>query len=161
MTQMEFVDCMRDIAVKANQQQAARGTTPLYCFDNPTVHIGQDALQALADIGISEDQLLRIAPYSPDFNRPIEHAFGALKAAFRSFLYTHGLLSGAGVGPRQLQDILYDCFMKITAASVMADAVKLPGLWDVVRSALNRVFMCCDNKQRKGTAGDWPKKDQR
>jgi hypothetical protein len=43
----------------------------------------------------------------------------------------------------------------------MADAVKLPDLWDVVRSALNRVFVCRDNKQRKGTAGDWPKKDQR
>lgn len=51
--------------------------------------------------------------------------------------------------------------MKITPASVMADAVKLPDLWDVVRSALNRVFVCRDNKQRKGTAGDWPKKDQR
>jgi hypothetical protein len=161
MTQMEFIDCMRDIAVMANQQQAARGTTPLYCFDNPNVHIGAEALQALADIGISQDQLLRIAPYSPDFNRPIEHAFGTLKAAFRSYLYTHGLLSGEGVEPRKLQDILYDCFMKITAASVMADAIKLPDLWDVVRSALSRVFVCRDNKQRKGTAGNWPKKDQR
>jgi hypothetical protein len=58
MTQMEFIDCMKDIAVMANQQQAARGTTPLYCFDNPNVHIGAEALQALADIGISQDQLL-------------------------------------------------------------------------------------------------------
>jgi hypothetical protein len=161
MTQMEFIDCMRDIAVLANQQQAARGTTPLNCFDNPNVHIGPDALQALADIGISEDQLLQIAPYSPDFNRPIEHAFGTLKATFRNYLYTHGLLSGAGVEPRKLQEILYECFIKITAASVMADAVKLPDLWDVVRSVLNRVFVCRDNKQRKGTAGDWPRKDQR
>jgi hypothetical protein len=118
-------------------------------------------LQALAAIGINENQLLRIAPYLPDFNRPIEHAFGTLKAAFRSYLYTHGLLSGAGIAARTLQDILYDCFMKITAASVMADAVKLPDLWDVVRSPLMRAFVCRDNKRRKGTAGDWPKKDER
>jgi hypothetical protein len=112
----------------------------------------------LAGLGISEDQLLRIAPYSPDFSRPIEHAFGTLKASFRNYLYTHGLLTGAGVEPRRLQEILYECFMKITPASVMADVVKLPDLWDVVRSALNRVFVCLDNKQRKGTAGEWPKK---
>lgn len=114
MTQMEFVDCMRDIAVLANQQQAARGTTPLYCFDNPNVHIGTDALEALAAIGITEDQLLRIAPYSPDFNRPIEHAFGTLKASFRNYLYNHAMLSGAGVEPRKLQEMLlyenHTCF---------------------------------------------------
>jgi hypothetical protein len=158
---MEFVDCMQDIVVLANQQQAARGTTSLYCFDNPSVHIGTDALEALAGLGISEDQLLRIAPYSPDFNRPIEHAFGTLKASFRNYLYTHGLLTGAGVEPRRLQEILYECFMKITPASVMADVLKLPDLWDVVRSALNRVFVCRDDEQRKSTAGDWPQKDQR
>jgi hypothetical protein len=158
MTQMEFIECMREVAVKANQQQAARGTTPLYCFDNPTVHIGDDALAA---IGITDNQLLRIAPYSPDFNRPIEHAFDTLKAAFHSYLYTHAMLTGAGVEPRKLQEILYSCFMNITAASVMADAVKLPDLWDVVRSSLNRDFVCRNNKRRKGTAGDWPRKDER
>jgi hypothetical protein len=52
-------------------------------------------------------------------------------------------------------------FMKITSAMVMADALKLPDLWNVVRSPLNRVFLCRDNKRRKGTAGDWPKRDER
>jgi hypothetical protein len=92
---------------------------------------------------------------------PIEHAFGTLKAAFGSYLYTHGLLSGEGVEPRKLQEILCDSFMKITTASVMAGAIKLPDLWDAVRSAPSRMFVCRDNKQRKGTAGNWPKKDQR
>lgn len=161
MTQMEFVHCMEEIVAKANQQQAARGTTPLYCFDNPTVHIGDDALEALAGIGITSDQLLRIAPYSPDFNKPIEHSFGWLKAAFRNHLYSHCELGGADVAPRSLQKQMRTIFMKITSAMVMADALKLPDLWDVVRSPLNRVFLCRDNKRRKGTAGDWPKRDER
>ncbi len=161
MTQLEFVHCMKELAEKANQQQCARGTTPLYIFDNPSVHVGQDAAELLAAVGISPEQVLQIAPYSPDFNQPIEHAFGSLKASFRNHLYNTYQLTGADVSPRDLQRTLRDIFMNITPASVMADALRLPDLWDVVRSRLDRVFVCRDNKQRTGTAGNWPRDDQR
>jgi transposase len=161
MTQLEFVHCMKEIAEKATQQQRLRGTTPLYIFDNPSVHVGEDAAQLLAAVGVSEDQVLQIAPYSPDFNQPIEHAFASLKASFRNHLYNTYQLTGAEVSPRDLQRSLRDIFLKITPASVMADALRLPDLWDVVRSRLDRVFVCRDNKQRKGTAGNWPRVDER
>lgn len=152
---------MVEIHAKATAQQALRGTTPLYIFDNPNVHLGKDGLDMLVAAGISEDQVLHIAPYSPDFNRPIEHAFGSLKAAFRNYLYNTCQLGGAGVTARTLQRGLYDTFMKTTAASVMADVMKLPDLWDVVRSNLNTVFLCRDGKRRTGTSGDYPRMDER
>jgi hypothetical protein len=105
--------------------------------------------------------VLQIAPYSPDFNQPIEHAFASLKASFRNYLYNTCQLTGADVSPRDLQRALRDIFMQITPAAVMADALRLPDLWDVVRSNTDRVFVCRDNKQRTGTAGNWPRKDER
>ena len=85
----------------------------------------------------------------------------ASRLAFRNYLYNSCQLGGADVKPRDLQHGLRNIFMKITAASVMADVLKLPDLWNMVRSRKRSRCVCRDGKQRRGTAGDYPRKDQR
>jgi len=158
MTQLEFTDLMREVATIADHQQSLRGTRPLYMFDNPSVHIGAD----LTAVGISQDQILPIAPYSPDFNKPIEHTFGILKGVFRKYLYDDCEMGREEIPPAKLQRDLKHMFMsEIHASVVMADAYSLPDTWDVVRSAEGRAFVGRNGKTHIGSNGDWPRKRDR
>lgn len=55
-----------------------------YSFDHAAVHEDHKLLREVA--GISQKQRCPLAPWSPDFQQPIEHAHGRFKEKFRASL---------------------------------------------------------------------------
>jgi hypothetical protein len=67
-TSEEFVDIMVEI------RERVKYVLPeaLYCFDQPTIHMGTRAKAYFHQEGFAEDDFFRIPPYSgPDFNKVI------------------------------------------------------------------------------------------
>lgn len=159
ITELEFTGIMGEIAAIADSQvsQMRPGLKPLYCFDNPTVQKGAD----LTTVGIAKDQLLPLAPCSPDFNKPIEHTFAIMKAAFRDHLYGNYQITGHDVTPTQLQVVVDNIRKTVTGAMVMKDAIGLIDTWNVVCSAASRMFMGWSGKMLRGSAGNWALRPER
>jgi hypothetical protein len=74
-TSEEFVDIMCEIRDRVKYVLA----NPLYCFDQPTIHVGSKADAYFQQHCFKQDDFFRIPPYSgPDFNKVIEHAHARL-----------------------------------------------------------------------------------
>jgi hypothetical protein len=92
-TSRECAEAMAEI--KANAMAVAQRQHPhmkmenlerliTYSFDHAAVHEDHKLLREVA--GISQKQRCPLAPWSPDFQQPIEHAHGRFKEKFRASL---------------------------------------------------------------------------
>lgn len=73
-TAEEFVDFLRDVRAVLS----AHFPQPLYVFDNPWFHVGKTARKLMTKEGFTDKDLLKIPPYSPEFNKVVEHSHARL-----------------------------------------------------------------------------------
>lgn len=96
-------------------------------------------------------------PWSPDFNRPVERAFGTIKREYKG--------SELPVTSPNLMQCLKDRIGqlagKITPEAIFNDAWTLPLHWLVVASETNQEIEGPTGKKYPGVAGGWPHSDLR
>lgn len=76
-TAQEFVD----FVVSVRAVMAAHFQHPLYIFDNPWFHVGKEATRLFLESGFPDEEMLKIPPYSPEFNKVVEHSHARLVPA--------------------------------------------------------------------------------
>jgi hypothetical protein len=103
-----------------------------YQFDNPKIHTHAH----LDNTGIQDDQLMPQPPYSPDFNRPIEHAHNIVQSQFENWLHHMPHMATISVGqPPSMQECMqqvHDIIHSIDKDSIRKDIEGLPELYDHV-----------------------------
>lgn len=101
---------------------------PMYVYDNPNWHKGADPRKA----GISPDQCIKLPTWSPDFNKPIEHAHHYTKRAFNEWLLDNpGSHSNEQV-LNKWQELFYD---KAAQDTVWRDVKSLQHTYEAVHKA--------------------------
>jgi hypothetical protein len=75
-TAEEFVDIMSELRDRVKYVLPK----PLYCFDQPSIHVGPTAAGHFKEQGFTQEDFFSIPPYSgADFNKVVEHAHARLK----------------------------------------------------------------------------------
>jgi hypothetical protein len=75
-TAEEFVDIMSELRDRVKYVLPK----PLYCFDQPSIHVGPTANKHFKAQGFIKEDFFSIPPYSGvDFNKVVEHAHSRLK----------------------------------------------------------------------------------
>jgi hypothetical protein len=151
-TEAEFIDNMREIVQRATTFWQPKGFKPFFCFDNAKIQVGADP----ASYGMEPWQRLPLAPYSPDFNRCIEHRFAYMKRWVRDHIYWEGEMRGQELNTLELQDVVRAAFKSIPADSVARDAAGLPLLWSLVRGSKGSVVETADGHQHQCSGGYYP-----
>lgn len=136
----------KDVAATALQQMQAHLKKevphPFYCFDNPHVH--HQAKLML------QGKLWEQPTYSPDFNKPVEHAIGIISSAVKrevSELSLHGERStDMGLWQQRILAIFKD----MSPEGLSKDVHSLPETWRAVAA-----------EAPEGAAGGWPDKKLR
>lgn len=102
-------------------------------------------------------QRVATPPWSPDFNRPVERAFGTLKRAYKQSelpLTSPDLMQA-------LKDRVNQLAGQIKTASVRQDVETLPLLWRVIAGNTTQQFEGPTGKKYPGVEGGWPHSDLR
>ena len=97
-------------------------------------------------------QRVATPPWSPDFNRPVERAFGTIKRAYKENevpLTSPNLMQA-------MKDRVDALARSINVSSVRRDVESMPLLLKVIASDTNQQVQGPDGKSYKGVAGGWP-----
>lgn len=89
-TAEEFVDIMSELRDRVKYVLPK----PLYCFDQPSIHVGPTADQHFQEQDFTDEDFFSIPPYSgADFNKVVEHAHARLKNFLQPWInaQVHGL----------------------------------------------------------------------
>ena len=143
---------MREIVQRATTFWQPKGFKPFFCFDNAKIQVGADP----ASYGMEPWQRLPLAPYSPDFNRCIEHRFAYMKRWVRDHIYWEGEMRGQQFSTLELQAVVRAAFKSIPADSIARDAAGLPLLWSLVRGSKGSVVETADGHQHQCSGGYYP-----
>jgi hypothetical protein len=107
-TAEEFVDIMCELRNRVKYEVP----TPLYCCDQPNIHVGPTAAQLFKEQDFTQDDFFSIPPYSgADFNKVVEHAHARLKRFIQPWInaQVHGLtvpelFKMISIGAREVND---------------------------------------------------------
>ena len=158
----EFIDILRRLCqdikgrLESNPDVAAffndyRG--PRFVFDTARAHVS--ATRFLSENMVFWQQVW-IPRWSPDFNKPVEHAHGTVKQAFKHGTPRHRPLpptcTMADVKQR-ITDLVQEL---ITVEHIQKDVATVPTHWRVVASKPTQTIVAPNGKKYKGSAGDWP-----
>lgn len=92
-------------------------------------------------------------PWSPDNNRPVEHAHGTTKRMFKEGRKPVPM----GAQMQQFKQSIVDIVQKhVTTESIKKDVRTLPDMWRVIAASLNEFVVDSKGKRNKGVAGGWP-----
>jgi hypothetical protein len=127
-TAEEFADFVRDVdaIMKAHNQ------APYYVYDNPYIHVGKAAQQYMQDKGLDKAERFKIPPYSPEFNKVIEHAHARLEGEVQVGL----TLNPKAWGFQGVSKIITQAFYKVNDPAVIRkDVLSLPNTYLAVKKA--------------------------
>jgi hypothetical protein len=96
-TAEEFVDIMCELRDRVKYELPK----PLFCFDQPSIHVGPTAAEHFKEQAFTQEDFFSIPPYSgADFNSVVEHAHARLKRFLQPWIkaQVHGpqCLSSSG-----------------------------------------------------------------
>lgn len=143
--------CATRICNSKEYQDAAGFTgpvTPVYSYDNVNKHRTAEVAAFLRQLGIDPNSIQSRVPHpswSPDFNRPVEHAHNIIKSNFKQYLYKWpdwslpGLRPGiivrgdARLASQRCQHLVTAIFWAfITKEGVYKDVMSLPKMWQEI-----------------------------
>lgn len=134
---------------KVEYLRGAQTWKPLFCYDNNRIQAGADFKRMY----FKKHQWVHIPPYSPDFNKPIEHVFHQMKQKLGDRIYHH-------TGPLEVQDLrqwVLDIFEKqISTASIAKDVHSLKNTYLAVSTDKGHAIKAPNGQTVMGTGGDWP-----
>jgi hypothetical protein len=121
---------------------------PFFVYDHVRYH---DAAEQLMVASGFNDRFPS-PKWSPDFNRPVEHAHGVVKQVFKK--RQEELPPGASMAA--VKELIASIVNEhITADGVRKDVYGLPLLWRVVAASPEQEVEGDDGRKYTGTAGDW------
>lgn len=127
-TAEEFVDFLGDVdaIMKAHKQ------APYYVYDNPYFHVGKTAQQYMQCKGLENVDRFKIPPYSPEFNKVIEHSHARLEKEVEMGLSANPQAWGfEGVAK-----VIIQAFCKVNDPSVVSrDVLSLPRTYLAIQNA--------------------------
>lgn len=98
------------------------------------------------------------APWSPDFNKPVEHGHNNLKREFG----VRVRVEGKKLDVQRAEELLIAAAdAKVTVESVARDVDMLPTMWQVVMATEKETVRAPNGKTYRGVWGDWPPKELR
>lgn len=148
-TQEEFEDNMAMLHGKVLYLRGAETWKPLYCYDNNRIQANAEFRRMY----FACHQRVHIPPYSPDFNKPIEHVFHQMKDKLRVKIYQHN-------GPlevKQLRKWVVEIFeQEISVDSIAKDVQSLKNTYLAVSTDKGCAKTTPNGHTVMGTGGDWP-----
>jgi len=103
-------------------------------------------------------QRMYTAPWSPDFNKPVEHGHNNLKHEFGVRVRAERKKLDLEVAKKLVREA---ADAKVTAASVARDVDSLPSMWQVIIAKETETVQAPDGKKYRGVWGNWPPKELR
>jgi transposase len=97
-------------------------------------------------------------PWSPDFNRPVEHAFGTIKRLYKT---SREPLEGPDLMQAMKDRITALTRKYITAESVRKDVEGMPLMLKVIKSSPNEIVVAPNGKVYHGVQGGWTPRELR
>lgn len=134
---------------KARAAAARDGFQLLVSWDNASFH--PNTPQELAQLGLTQEQLIGPPANSPDFHEMIEHRFGEVKEEVVCVLYRAGF---DNIDPHKVACAAKDLCWRITPAKVAADIPQQIFAYKVV-AADESVTLSSGNKSYQGTNGGY------
>lgn len=129
---------------------------PIFVFDNAPPH---ERAAKVWNLQQGSPSRFKIAAYSPDQNKPAEHAIANIKRTLVKLMDDRGRDE---VTPPIAQELLRGAFERATpAASVKADVESLVLTMKVIAAPRGRMVRGSDGTPWPGTGGDWPRKGLR
>lgn len=127
-----------------------------FVFDHVRYH---DSAVKLLERSFSEWFMrLHTPPWSPDFNKPVEHGHNNLKREFG----VRARAEDKKMDVLRAKQLLIDAAVaKVTAESVARDVDTLPTMWQVVIATKDETVCAPNGKTYRGVWGDWPPKELR
>lgn len=147
--QEEFEDVMAILHEKATTACAARGTTPLYIYDN--VALQHNA--RYTKMGFKAADHMKTPAHSPDFNKPVEHIFNQIKTKLLNKLYHE---YDTPLTPERARELVLDAFDSITKESIQLDIASLTDTWRIVAADAGDTVDTMKNEKIPGADGDYP-----
>lgn len=127
----------------------ARCKNETYVFDHVRYHETGDELLTY-EHGWFER--LPTPPWSPDFNKPAEHALGRIKRSFKARVVT----PGPNPDMSQLRATLEECAREENQqGTIYRDVHSLPLMWRVIKAGQNEEVEGPAGKKYRGVAGFW------
>ena len=147
--QEEFEDVMAILHEKATTACAARGTTPLYIYDN--VALQHNA--RYTKMGFKAADHMKTPAHSPDFNKPVEHIFNQIKTKLLNKLYHE---YDTPLTPERARELVLDAFESITTESIQRDIESLTDTWKIVAADADDTVYTKKKEKIPGADGDYP-----
>ena len=147
--QEEFEDVMAILHEQATTACAARGTTPLYIYDN--VALQHNA--RYSRMGFMAADHMKTPAHSPDFNKPVEHIFNQIKNKLLDKLYHE---YDTPLTPERAQKLVLEAFKSITKQSIQLDIESLTDTWEIVAADADDTVHTMKKENIPGADGDYP-----
>lgn len=151
MTKEEFETIMAKwVGMIKHWHFAAFGRMPKFSYDNNH----SQGFASLARMGLTPQDVVPLATYSPDMHKVIEHAFGRLKPMLHKRLYEHGF---PALNPLAAQELVKHTFLHgISKESIANDVGSLPQTYYAIALPQGVVGLGPDGQLHQGTGGDYP-----
>ena len=105
------------------------GCTPIYSFDHPNIHGGQNPQPVMSALNLTVADHLMLPTHSCDIHKVIEHTHARLVGAFQRWLYDDSTPYNLAVYKRNLEGLFYVGKGVAQPKEISEDVKSLPELF--------------------------------